>query len=151
MPQTLISEDTVLTIRRKFPVPVHRLYEAWTNIESLRKWHAPGDYQVAEAQADVRVGGRYRITMKPPDKEISHTVVGEYQEVIPLQRLVHTWRWEEGGDGGARDTLVTLEFKDLGEESELILTHQGFAGGEVRDHHGKGWNGCLDNLEKSLA
>jgi len=64
------------------------------------------------------------------------------------EKLVYTWAWE---DGSVTGTMVTVEFRDLGNETEVVLTHERFTDTEWRDKHNAGWNGCLVRLEKYLA
>lgn len=143
----MTDESTTLVIRRTFAASVERLYEAWTDPVALRRWLCPGDMTVPEAEADVRAGGRYRITMRAPDGAL-HVTGGEYREVVPNERLVFSWKWEDS----AIDTLVTVEFAASGDGgSEMVLTHEGFAEAEARDKHGMGWNACLEKLGPLLA
>ena len=51
---------------------------------------------------------------------------------------------------GSEGTLVTVEFVEAGSGTEVVLTHTGFAGDGIRDMHGEGWSGCLDNLRGAL-
>jgi uncharacterized protein YndB with AHSA1/START domain len=48
------------------------------------------------------------------------------------------------------ETLVTVEFRDRGQSTEVILTHELFPNAEARDEHTKGWSGCLDRLLRAL-
>ena len=68
MATTQAEEATVLSIERSLNASPEEVFEAWTNEAMLRKWHAPGDYTVAYVEADVKVGGRYRITMRAPKR-----------------------------------------------------------------------------------
>jgi len=126
-----------------------KVFRAWTDPAALKKWFAPGDdYATPIAEVDLRVGGRYRIQIRSPQGKL-HTVVGAYREVKPPEKLVFTWSWQEGGmDVG--ETLVTVEFRDRGNSTELILTHELFPTAETRDEHTKGWTGCLDRLPTAL-
>jgi uncharacterized protein YndB with AHSA1/START domain len=105
------------------------------------------------AEVDLRVGGTYRIQMKAPDGEL-HTVGGVYREVAAPEKLVFTWAWEAGGGCGdseneqPAETLVTVEFREKGQSTEVILTHELFPNTESRDKHDEGWSGCLARLEK---
>ena len=137
MPQLQITES--------FVASVEDLYAAWTKLEAIRRWFAPGEMRVSEAVADVRVGGRYRIVMQEPNSGPLHIVGGEYTEVVENTCLAFTWQWE----GSPALTNVRLEFHAKGKgASELVLTHAGFGGEEARDKHGQGWAGCLANLKK---
>ena len=84
--------------------------------------------------------------MKPPNGE-AFCLTGIFRDVRPPERLVYTWLWEEDNKGTG-ETLVTVEFRDLGQSTEVILTHEFFPNKEARDRHKWGWNGCLDRLEK---
>ena len=137
-----------LVVKRNFKAPVERVYAAWTDAEQMKRWFAPGDMSVRQAESDVREGGRYRVQMLESGSDCEfHTTGGVYREVVPNQRLVFTWQWE----GSELETLVTLEFKALSaNETQLTLTHEGFDNEDTRDKHGQGWGGCLANLETFL-
>jgi len=136
-----------LVVRRNFKAPIERVYAAWTEAEQIRRWLAPGRMSVPAAEADVRVGGRYRVQMADDNGEGDcefHTTGGVYREVIPNERLVFTWQWE----GSDLETVVTLEFRRVSsKETELTLIHEGFDSEDTRNKHGQGWEGCLANLQ----
>lgn len=138
-----------LVIKRRFKAPVERVYAAWTDASLMRRWFAPGEMTVPEAEADVRVGGRYRVRMSESGSDCEfHTTGGVYREVVPNERLVFTWQWE----GSDLETLVTLEFTALAaDETELTLIHEGFDNEDTREKHGHGWDGCLAKLESFLG
>ena len=136
-----------LVLKRTFEAPVERVYAAWTKPEMMRRWFAPGDMTVPAAEADVRVGGRYRIQMQGGDCEFNVTG-GTYREVVPNRRLVFTWQWE----GTDLETVVTVEFRSVAPNAtELTLTHEGFDDEATRDKHAEGWDGCLANLARFVA
>ncbi len=138
-------QDTSLTIVRRFKAPIEAVYQAWTDAEELKRWMAPGPTMVvALAQSDPKVGGRYRIVMQAHSGE-EHRVGGVYREIAANRKLVFTWAWESTPE---RESLVTVELKAMGKETELTLTHERFADAQARDKHNQGWNGCLENLAK---
>jgi uncharacterized protein YndB with AHSA1/START domain len=152
---TLTDEAApVLVVRRQIAVPRERVFEAWTNPEVLKDWwHAGPDWDTPEAEVDLRPGGSYRLAMRDPASGQTHTLVGEYREVQPPERLVYTWTWESNPEAmqGSAASLVTVEFMDDGGATEVSITHSGFATDEIRDLHAQGWEGCLANLERTLA
>jgi len=81
--------------------------------------------------------------MRSPAGEV-FTTTGVYREISPPERLVYTWRWESLE---SLETLVTVEFEDLGQETGLLLRHERFVDAAHRNSHLDGWNGCLQNLE----
>ena len=44
------------------------------------------------------------------------------------------------------ESLVTVEFFDKGEATELVLTHKRFPTAEAAQEHTKGWTSCIDIL-----
>lgn len=141
--------DTSLRMSRVIAAEPETVFRAMTEPGRMKKWMAPEGFD-AEVEADVRVGGRYRIRMEGPEGAV-HTAVGAYREVEPPRRLVYTWDWEEEG-GRMGDTVVTveLEARDDG-TTEVVLTHELFPAPEAVEEHEKGWTSCLDRLESLLG
>jgi uncharacterized protein YndB with AHSA1/START domain len=146
-----MTESTSLvpavTLRRSYKAPRERVFAAWTKPEIAATFLGPEDVTVPEIQMDVRTGGSYRITMLRPDGE-PWIVTGVYREVVAPERLSMTWRWQEDDPADEYDSLVTLEFNELGGETEVVLTHAQLASVESRDRHEGGWSAILDQLAK---
>lgn len=145
------SIETTLQLKQTFAAPREKVFRAWTDSEELKKWFAPSDeYSTLITEVDLRVGGRYHLGMKPPHKDVIYIVGGTYREVRPPEKLVYTWSWE-GAEIDIGETLVTVEFRDLGGLTEVVLTHEFFPTEKARQDHEKGWGGCLDRLEIALV
>jgi uncharacterized protein YndB with AHSA1/START domain len=142
-----ILTETSLQLRRRLPAPRDEVFRVWTQPEHIRRWSCPSGFSVVESQVDLRQGGSYRLGMKSPAGEV-FTTIGVYREVQPPVRLVYTWRWDSPD---SVETLVTVEFRDLGKETELLLRHERFSGAGPRDSHLGGWVGCLDSLDLYMA
>jgi uncharacterized protein YndB with AHSA1/START domain len=100
------------------------------------------------AEADIRVGGRYRIIMQEPDGGEEHNVSGVYREVVPNERLVFTWAWKSTPE---RESLVTITFKADGSGTLMTFTHEQFFDENARDRHQQGWTTSFEKLDKFLA
>jgi uncharacterized protein YndB with AHSA1/START domain len=133
-----------LQVRRTIRAPQQRVFDAWTQAAELKAWHAPGPLTVSLAEIDLRPGGAYRIHMRAPDGT-EHRVTGVYREVEPPNRVVYTWGWE--GEHVVKDSLVTVEFHDRGDATEVVLTHAGILDDAERTNHTQGWTAILDKLE----
>jgi uncharacterized protein YndB with AHSA1/START domain len=144
--QTTSGAEHRLEVRRIFDAPRERVFRAWTEAEALKRWFAPENVSVVLSEADVVVGGEYRVHMQAPDK--LHQVRGRYREVDPPRRLVFTWQWETNAD--EHETLVTVEFEDRGDQTEVVLRHDGFRNDEERAGHAQGWDGVLAKLVDEL-
>lgn len=148
MANTKTQERPSLALVRKFDAAPGKVWRALTEPEMLKQWMKPDDAtKVSTAEIDLRVGGRYRIVMRPADGE-EHDVRGTYREIVPNRKLVYTWAWKSTPD---RESLVTVELHAAGGGTELKLTHEQFADEQARDKHQHGWSGCLASLERALA
>jgi hypothetical protein len=54
-------------------------------------------------------------------------------------------------EGDPRQTLVTVELRDLNGRTELKLRQEGLPTAAARDDHGKGWSSALNKLVTYLA
>jgi uncharacterized protein YndB with AHSA1/START domain len=144
--EVLKPDDATLVIKRTLNAPQELAFKAWTSPEHIQQWMRPEPgMEVPSVIMDLRVGGKFRIQMlKKPDGEY-FTAAGEFQEVKPPEKLVYTWDWEKDGGGTefgeleGKTTLITVEFLNQGERTELIFTHTRFATPESRDNHARGW------------
>jgi uncharacterized protein YndB with AHSA1/START domain len=146
------SSPLSLRATRTFAASRERVFRAWTEAEAVRRWFIePSEGRWTEApQIDARPGGRYRLAGESGGKP--WCVYGTYREVKPPERLVFTWEWDDyPNPGESGRTLVTVEFLERGQRTELVLTHEGFPHESSRDEHSQGWTGCFDAIERLLS
>jgi uncharacterized protein YndB with AHSA1/START domain len=131
---------TTLHVTRTFSASRELVFNAWTAPDKLRQWWgAQEGFTTPIAEVDLRVGGRYRLGMKPPDQNIIFVVSGIYYEVKPPERLVYTWSWETPLSADSmepslerpaemdsmvetREALVTVEFRERESAIGVVLT-----------------------------
>jgi uncharacterized protein YndB with AHSA1/START domain len=130
-----------LQVSRVINAPCGLVYRAWTEPKQMVQWFSPEDVKCHSVEAEVKVGGAYRIHMIASKGDC--IAVGNYREIVPDKRLQFTWNRE---DGGVTDTLVTVEFEDLGKSTRLTLTHEGFENEEDRDDHNEGWSSAVEKF-----
>ena len=146
MSQPLTEQDTQLTIRRTIKAPRQSVFDAWTQPEHLKNWWRKDRAWLIEiVEVDLRVGGEYRLGMRDPDLPQAHICFGVFKEIKKPEKVVYTWSWEPPGME-VGESLVTVEFLDKGELTELVLTHERLPHAEAVDGHRKGWNGCIETL-----
>lgn len=138
----------VLQLRRLLPAPPERVFAALTRPDDLARWWGPRLFTTPEIELDLRVGGRYRFTMQPPDGEPFH-LSGEYLEITPPSWLAYSFRWEEPTPDD-RETVVTLVLDAFGEATELTVRQGDFATGDRLVLHRSGWTDSLDRLSALL-
>ena len=149
IPDATETADRTLKIFRDFDAPRADVYRAFAEMDRYAQWMGPEGVRVIECNSDLRVGGAYRTVFRSAEGK-THIVAGRFREVVPDERLVFTWAWEQGGDSGP-ETIVTIEFIDRAGGTRVRLTQAVFDTLETRDHHAAGWEGSLDRLEAYLA
>jgi uncharacterized protein YndB with AHSA1/START domain len=99
------------------------------------------EWQGTEADLDPRPGGVYRVLVGG-----SHRAVGEFVEVIPNEKVVFTFGWDEPGhpiQPGSTTVEYTLEA--VGDKTRVRLVHRGLPEGAVAGHT-VGWDHYLARL-----
>lgn len=136
-----------LTIKKRLTAPPALVFAAWTDPEMLMHWFGPDHCTVFHAEADVRVGGRFRVQMRATDGEV-HDVSGTYLVVEPDARLEFTWAWITMPE---RESRVTVTLKPDGEDTILTLLHEKFTDEAAREGHQYGWTQAIGKLERMLT
>lgn len=140
------SSELTLHLERVLPAPRPDVFTAHVDPDLLAKWWGPAGFSAPSIEFDLRVGGRYRIAMQPPEGALFY-LAGEFIEVDPPTRLLYTFRWEDP-DPHDRETVVTFSLGDLGESTELSVEQGVFATEGRRALHEQGWTESLDRLQE---
>lgn len=144
--QKMKTEQKIrLEIRRVIKAPRDRVYAAWADPIQLKQWFGPENVRTRDLVADVRVGGEFRWDLTDPEGE-ELTCRGEYREVQPGRKIVFTWRWDDDETWENHRSIVTVEFSDLEDGTEVQLTHEKLPNEKSRDGHSQGWSSALDKL-----
>jgi uncharacterized protein YndB with AHSA1/START domain len=146
---------TAVHITRELAAPRDEVFRTWTEPELFKRWFTPPGNASVAADLDVRTGGRYRITLERTELIPGTSyIVGSYLAVDPPERLVFTFGWEEPppveglGSLETLDSQVTVQFRDLGDATEISITHERLDSPELRTFHRWGWETTLDQLAR---
>jgi uncharacterized protein YndB with AHSA1/START domain len=84
-----------LRVERTYEAPARAVFDTWTSPEVMRRWWHAGDasWERRVAEADLRVGGAYRVTMRAPGGA-EYTSRGDYTVVDSPRRLAFHWTWD---------------------------------------------------------
>ena len=123
------KSERELVVTRTFNGPARIVFEAWTKPELLKLWWVPKSFGVSllSYEADVRVGGRYRLEFAHGDSQAAF--FGTYKEVTPHSRLV--WTNEESDEG----SVTTVTFEEKGGKT-LLVVHELYPSKEALDAAG---------------
>ena len=141
---TAVLQDDELLIERIFDAPPDLVFRVWTSPEHLMRWWGPKDFVTVVFDQDFRVGGAYRACIRDASGG-DHWMAGTYREIVDGQKIVMSFRWEDGAWGV--DNTVTVMFAALAGGRTLFRFHQApFASLEARDSHTQGWSSLVDKL-----
>jgi uncharacterized protein YndB with AHSA1/START domain len=136
--------ELVLQLTCVLRAPRERIFRAMTEAAELAAWWGPHGFTTPEVELDLRVGGRYRLTMQPPEADQFH-LAGEFVQIDPPSRLAYTFRWEEP-DPDDRETVVSLSIDAVSDATEVTLSQGKFATEARLGLHRSGWTDALEKL-----
>ncbi len=141
-----MGEERILRIERILTATPEAVFDAWTKPDLLVQWWGPEGFTATIDAMDLRVGGRWRTTMRSPEGS-EHIVAGVYRTIDRPSRLVMTWAWDEDGRPG-HETEVDVSLEPTEGGTRLRLQQQEFATVESHDTHNGGWTSSLNKLER---
>jgi uncharacterized protein YndB with AHSA1/START domain len=99
------------------------------------------EWEGTVAEIDARPGGQYRVLVAGQFQGS-----GAYVEVVPMQKVVFTFGWEqEGNPITPGSTTVEISLHPEGDKTRVRLVHSGLPDDAVSDH-GDGWQHYLERL-----
>jgi uncharacterized protein YndB with AHSA1/START domain len=141
---------TSLTLVRRIRARPQIVFDAVTTAEGIAQWWGPDAGPVLVAEADARVGGRYRVRFRRMLDSTEYESSGEFLEIVRPERVVMSWRWTDGVPE-AGESRVEMTLKAVPEGTELTFVHSQLRDEETRRSHEEGWAGALDKLEARFA
>jgi uncharacterized protein YndB with AHSA1/START domain len=130
-----------LVIVRTFDAPLDLVWRAWSEREHATQW-GPKGFTTPEREMDLRPGGAWHARMISPEGR-EYRQHGVVLDVVPRERLVFTFVWDESPD---EEMLITVTFVARGARTEMTFRQTGFVTVASRDGHRGGWNEAFDAL-----
>ena len=118
-----LPTDTQILITREFDAPKHLVYKAYTTPELVKRWWSGQKGEMTIADIDLRVGGKWRFVMVASEGfEVAFH--GEYEEIVPDERLVSTEIYEIPDQGDSPPTVNTATFTEADGRTTLTILVQ---------------------------
>ena len=148
-----------ISLKKTFSLPLDKVWKAWTEPESFKKWWGPHNYTCPFCTIDLKVGGKYLASMKANTGEEMYST-GTYKEIIPREKLVVTDSFSDKNGNitpppenmpgeWPKEMIITVEMQERNSKTEFSLTHEKMPV-EMYEDCIKGWEESLDKLEKNL-
>lgn len=128
--------------------PPERVFRAIASEEIARWWGSDEMYRVTKWTGDLRVGGAWKSEGKGSDGR-PFSVAGEFLEIDPPRKLVHTWRYD--WDETKSTTTVTYRLDPIEGGTRVTVKHTGFGPQSPAClSHGDGWTRVLTWLVENF-
>jgi len=140
-----MSDQQVL-ITHVFEAPRERVFRAWTDPDEVAEWYGPAHMRAPRERIhiDLRVGGRWELTMVPQEGGREFTIGYDILELVEPELLV--LRSDPMPDVGMHEpTVVRVEFHDDGEKTRMTLSDGPYAP-PGPGHAEAGWNAAVEKL-----
>ena len=137
-----------IVITRVLNAPRQLVFKAWTDPKQVEKWWGPKGFKSTDCEADLRVGGLFRLQMRGPDGAI-YPCRGIIREIVEPERIVYLGVADEGracGAGLPPNATVTITFVEHGGRTTLTI-HTRLSSAAQRDGHGEGRFRCRLDLK----
>jgi uncharacterized protein YndB with AHSA1/START domain len=114
-----MSTGTV-RLHRVLRAPPERVYRAFLDPEALVKWLPPHGFTARVHHLDALVGGSYRMSFTNLSTGSTHSFGGEYLELLPNERIVHTDQFDDPNLPGTMKVTITLKAVFCGTDMHIV-------------------------------
>ena len=135
---------STIRLHRVFKTTPERLYKAFLDPQAMVKWLPPNGFTGKVDKMDARVGGSYHMSFTNFTTGSSHSFGGEYRELVPGKRIVHTDRFDAGLVG---TMTVTIDIKKVSVGTEVNIVQEGVPDAIPAEACYLGWGESLDLLK----
>jgi uncharacterized protein YndB with AHSA1/START domain len=97
-----------------------KIYRAFLDADAMAKWSPPHGFTCKVHEADVRIGGTYRMSFTNFSTGKSHSFGGSYLELIPNERISYSDKFDDPNLSGEMKTTITLKKVSCGTELEIV-------------------------------
>ena len=144
-------EDQEVLITRIFDAPRERVFRAWTVPDEVAAWYGPEHFDTPRERIhiDLRVGGRYELTMVQRASGAGFAIGYDILELVEPELIV--LRSDPMPEAGMHEPVVLrVEFHDHGAKTRMTLSDGPYPS-EGRGHAEAGWNAAFDKLAARVA
>jgi uncharacterized protein YndB with AHSA1/START domain len=147
-----------LRITRTFNAPRDLVWRAWTDPAMAMQWSGPKQWPAFHMELGKKPGDRWRIGLRGcapgTDTLVEIWQGGTLLELVPPERLVYTYAWENRAnvglpdDGKPHETTITVRLEEHDGKTTMHFHQAFFATAAERDGHNGGWASSFERLEE---
>ncbi|WP_035602453.1 SRPBCC domain-containing protein [Haloferula sp. BvORR071] len=156
------EEAREVLITRSFKAPRRLVWQAWSDVEYLKHWHAPEGCEIEFKRFDFREGGEFLSCIRVPAFG-ECWCIGTYLEIVEPERIVYKMAMADP-DGNRVSSESAGHVAEWPEETVVTLTLEERDGGTLLTLHQTvseelakrtgaypSWLSMLDQLAARLA
>lgn len=117
-----MAENTV-RLQRVLGSTPERVYRAFLDADAMVKWLPPNGFTGKVHHLQAEVGGTYRMSFTNFTTGHSHSFGGQFVELVPNERIVHTDAFDDPNLPGQMKTTVNIRKVSVG--TELTIVQEG--------------------------
>jgi uncharacterized protein YndB with AHSA1/START domain len=141
------AADQEVLITRVFDAPREQVWRAWTDPDEVAAWFGPEHFDTPrdKVRIDLRVGGRYELTMVRPgggEFPVGYDIV----ELVEPELLVLR---SDPVPGMHEPTVTRVELHAHGEKTRMTLSDGPYPAGGA--HAAAGWSAAFDKLARLVG
>jgi uncharacterized protein YndB with AHSA1/START domain len=133
-----------IQLHRVLQAKIERVYRAFLDADAMAKWLPPRGFTGKIHHLDARVGGTYRMSFTNFTTGKEESFGGEYRELVPLQKIRYTDRFDDPNLPGEMQTTVSLKQVSCG--TELTVVQEGIPEVIPLEMCYLGWQDSLSQL-----
>jgi uncharacterized protein YndB with AHSA1/START domain len=137
-------DTNTIKLHRVFRCSPEKLYKAFLDPAAMCKWLPPNGFTGQVHHIDARVGGSYKMSFTNFGNGQSHSFGGEYLELVPNDKIVHTDTFDDPNMQGEITTTIT--FKPVMVGTEVNVVQDGVPGVIPAEMCYLGWQESLNLL-----
>ncbi len=117
------DDSEYVAITHVFDAPIEDVFRAWTDPEELSAWYGPASMRTPreKIRIDLRVGGRYELTMVSLDGEREFSIGYEIVELSPPELMVLRSDPMPGA-GSEEPPTIRLALEDVDGKTRMTLS-----------------------------
>ena len=146
-PAAAAGQEVLIT--RIFEAPREKVFRAWTDPDEVAAWYGPEHFDTPRERIriDLRVGGRYELTMVQRGGGGEFAVGYEILELVEPELIV--LRSDPMPEAGMHEPTITrVELHDIGGRTRMTLTDGPYP---ESGHAEAGWSAAFDKLAALVA
>lgn len=132
------APGATVVVRRTFRAPVAKVFRAWSDPEMAKRWSWGPEFDTVTIDLSCQPGGRWRQHIHDRTTGENWYFDGVFQEVVPNRKLVHTFHFTNDRGYDEPPSLVTIDFTERDDVTEVVLTHTQLSDTKVKETN-EGW------------